>query len=335
MRLDDNYIKQLRDLPIEQVARRLGLELTHGKTYCLWHPDKHPSLTIDQRHNRVKCWACGKSADTIELVMKANNLSFREACDYLGDPPQPSLIGREQNSYYPRRDFKQYPPDIAFLSELVQYPVLIPEAQRFLYDERKIDPRVVRWCGLSSSPVSMPCYRGGRPFYEGPCLLIPYRDVDGRLLTVQSRYLGNRTTEVTGSLPQGRAGGESIFPTRFRYPRGSNTKIYNLPVLKMLQGNEPLLIMEGCSDCWSALSAGHKAIAIGSATLLRKEDLMAALTPCLDRWNGAIEIWPDADSAGEALAQKLVSLSLEMQLPLVRHSLPAGCKDYSEMRAKC
>ena len=45
---------------------------------------------------------------------------------------------------------------------------------------------------------------------------------------------------------------------------------------------EALFITEGPSDCWAMLSAGHKAIAIPSATLLTKpvlDQLLQSLPP--------------------------------------------------------
>jgi len=101
--------------------------------------------------------------------------------------------------------------------------------------------------------------------------------------------------------------------------------VFNLPILKLLKPHEPLFLSEGVTDCLALLSAGHKAIAIPSATLLKPQDLepLRALSPVL-------HIYPDNDDAGERLYQQLVSLSLALRLPLIRHDLPAGCKDFSQ-----
>ena len=99
---------------------------------------------------------------------------------------------------------------------------------------------MVRWCRLTS-------WRDKRGV---PWLQTPYYDREGKLVGVQNRNL------VKGGLP------------RFRFPQGAECGIYNLPVLNLLRPGEQLFIAEGCSDCWSLLSAGHKAIAIPSATLL-------------------------------------------------------------------
>ncbi|MDD7029132.1 MAG: hypothetical protein PUI49_06260, partial [Prevotellaceae bacterium] len=140
--------------------------------------------------------------------------------------------------------------DIEYLSTLIARPVINAAAAHFLYDERKIDQRVVRWCGISSISEPMPCWRFGKTFYDAPSLLIPYRDVDGKLLSVQGRYMGNEDKP------------------RFRFPRGSHVGMYNKPVIRRLKPGDELWISEGPSDCWALLSAGHKAVAIPSATSL-------------------------------------------------------------------
>ena len=75
------------------------------------------------------------------------------------------------------------------------------------------------------------------------------------------------------------------------------------------------------------LSAGHKAIAIPSATLLSQKDkeLLLSLSLAL-----SFNMYPDRDAPGERLF-----LQLQEVLPnLVHHQLPPDCKDYSEYYVK-
>ena len=93
----------------------------------------------------------------------------------------------------------------------------------------------------------------------------------------------------------------------------------------MLKPHEPLYITEGCSDCWAMLSAGNKAIAIPSATLLNAKDieLLSAIT---SRLSTPLHMYPDRDEPGERLFMQLKQL-----LPnLEHHQLPLGCKDFGE-----
>ena len=112
---------------------------------------------------------------------------------------------------------------------------------------------------------------------------------------------------------------------RFRFPTGSQCGIYNLPVLNLLRPGEDLYITEGCSDCWAMLSAGHKAIAIPSATLLSKADA-EQLSIVHSQLSIIFHMYPDRDEPGERLF-----LQLQQVLPsLVHHQLPPSCKDFSE-----
>ena len=183
-----------------------------------------------------------------------------------------------------------------------------------------MDERVVRWCRVTS----------WRDKQGTPWLQIPYYDREGKLVGVQNRNLAPLLSPLKGEdkspnniLPSHQ--GEAGRGPRFRFPVGSRCGIYNLPVVNMLHYGEALFIAEGCSDCWSLLSAGYKAIAIPSATLLTKKDV-----ELLETWNlkheTTFHMYPDNDAPGERLF-----LQLKQVLPnLVRHQLPPGCKDYSD-----
>jgi hypothetical protein len=76
------------------------------------------------------------------------------------------------------------------------------------------------------------------------------------------------------------------------------------------------------------LSAGHKAIAIPSATLLTRKDkeLLETLNVQCSMLNVQWGMFPDRDEPGERLF-----LQLQQVLPaLVHHQLPPGCKDFSD-----
>ena len=287
-------LQKLRDLPIEGVAERLGLQVRMHKALCPFHDDHHASLSFSVRRNTFRCFVCGASGGTIDLVMKYLDKDFPDACRWLAD--ENNIILTE---YQPKEVESPKPFDASRYSRFFEHPWLNEEARHFLYDERRIDPRVVRWCRLTSWKD-----RQGVPWLQ-----IPYYDREGRLVGVQNRNL------VRGATP------------RFRFPRGAECGIYNLPVLNLLKPGDALYITEGCSDCWAMLSAGHKAIAIPSATLLSQKDkeLLLSLSLAL-----SFNMYPDRDAPGERLF-----LQLQEVLPnLVHHQLPPDCKDYSEYYVK-
>lgn len=316
-------IQKLRELPIEGVAERLGLTVSHHKALCPFHDDSHPSLSFKTATNRYRCFVCGAHGGPIDLAMKllptgrTGKGPFLEACEWLANENNIILTEWKPAEKKPKAECEL---DIAYLEELVRRPILNAKARDFLFAQRRYNEAVVRWLGISSISYPAPCWRHGKPYYDAPSLLIPYRDVDGKLQSVQSRYLGPTPAS-------------SASPPRFRFPRGSTCHIYNLPILNLLTPGEPLFVSEGITDCIGLLSAGHKAIAIPSATLLNVDDMQ------LLKDHGALNlhIYPDKDQAGEKLYVELLNVANQMGACVTRHSLPDGCKDFSDywMKSAC
>lgn len=299
-------LDRLRSLSIERVAERLGLTVDRHRCLCPFHDDHQPSLSFHVRRNSYHCFVCDAHGGVIDLAMGVLRHSFAEACRWLADTHNVLPINDRPSTATPRTP--------AFDAQRYEWfftrPFISREAARFLHDERRIDPRVVRWCRLTS----------WRDPQGTPWLQIPYYDLDQTLMGVQWRNLNP-------SLPNGQP--------RFRFPKGSRCQLYNLPVLHRLQADDALWITEGCSDCWAMLSAGRKAIAIPSATLLGqssgkllKESLRALLGQRLSTL--CLHMYPDADVPGEKLYLQLVSLANEIGVPILRHSLPTGCKDFGD-----
>ena len=395
-------IEKLRDLPIEEVASQLGLQVARHKSLCPFHSDHHASLSFNTRKNLCRCFVCmDESLDSIGLVMKSLHVDFPKACFWLADrngillekvrgrnwrrdcgsssaaassaalavvasSAGPSAVSSAASDSAPFPVSASSPAaphsfDAARYARFFEHPWLNEAACRFLFDERKIDGRVARWCRLSSWTD-----RKGVNWLQ-----IPYFDKEGRLVGIQNRNLDfHRKSRPTNSMDSEKTGksscptdftddtdskdsevskkaGKGSCPTdstadtdskdgtdseeapRFRFPYGSQCGIYNLQVLNLLTPGERLFITEGCSDCWAMLSAGHKAIAIPSATLLKPED-RDVLAYISETFGVEWHMFPDRDAPGERLF-----LQLKEILPsLIHHQLPLGCKDFGEAYLK-
>ena len=323
--MKNEELDRARATPIEEVAKRLGMRVVGHTALCPFHNDKNPSLHFHHGKNRYKCFACGASGDVVDLVMRYNNLGFKEAVAEILEKKGEMLEADDCHDASPQKTLKT--PDIEYLSTLIAHPVLTVDARRFLFDERRIDPRVVEWCGLTSIDVPTPCWRWGKAFYDAPSLLIPYRDVDGRLLTVQGRRLEELKIKELKIKEMGDEDSKHYTP-RFRFPPGSQVGMYNKPVLRRLGEGDELWITEGPSDCWAMLSAGRKAVAITSATSLTMDDI-ALLRDGVSR-GVPLHMMPDNDRPDMELFQ-----ALKHFFPRLRgHVLPEGVKDFGELWKK-
>lgn len=357
-------IQKLRELPIEKVAKEMGMKVEHHKALCPFHDDHHASLTFNKIKNSCRCYVCMRnSIGTIDLAMRYLGKDFPAACRWLAEEHQiqleddwkkkdasasSSLHGSSAGGSHSGDDSggsssAKSSFDASRYARFFEHPWLNQAARRFLFEERKIDWRVVNWCRLTSWTD-----KKGINWLQ-----IPYFDTDGRLIGIQNRNLdytkkksssggcssdekassaGNLSSEEKCS-SKGNVSSEEKSPgeekeqdaPRFRFPYGARCSIYNLPVVKRLKPGERLFITEGCSDCWAMLSAGHKAIATPSATLLKPEDKQL-LTDIGRHYQVEFHMFPDQDVPGESLFMQL----REMLPQLVHHQLPPGCKDFSE-----
>lgn len=307
--LDRLTLQRLRDLPIEQVAERVGLHVVRHKSLCPFHDDHRPSLTFHARSNTFRCFSCGAQGGPIDLVMRRLGMSFPEACRWLdgGVTIDPLPLSRTR----PREEEGAYKPfDAARYGRFFEHPWLSDRARSFLFQERRLDPRVVAWCRLTSWTD-----RHGTHWLQ-----TPYYDTQMRLVGLQNRNLDYK--KIAGAEA---SSSEPMAQPRFRFPQGSRCGLYNQPVLLRLRPGEPLWITEGCSDCWAMLSSGRKAVAIPSATTLHASEVRLLLD-LHERLSTPFHMYPDADAPGERLFLQLRDL-----LPgLTHHHLPPGCKDFSE-----
>ena len=338
--MDRYELQKLRELPIEAVAERIGLRVSRHKSLCPFHADHHPSLSYNRRNNTFRCFVCGAHGGVIDLVMRYLGKDFLDACQWLAN--ENNIILTE---YKPAAEKeKEYAFNPEKYLRFFEHPFLNDAARHFLFTERKLDPRVVSWCRLTSWTDR----------YGTPWLQIPYFDQNGKLTGIQNRRLATSPPALPEASPRPSPKGEGV-PTgddklkgepRFCFPKGSKCGIYNLPVLKLLKPGEPLYIAEGCSDCWALLSSGHKAIAIPSATLLKAASPIPLRLEGANQQSITFHMYPDQDVPGERLflqLKELLSHSVSSPSPfgegrgeavLIRHQLPPDCKDYSEYYLK-
>ena len=342
--MDRMDIDKLRSLPIEGVAERLGLKVKRHRCLCPFHDDRTPSLSFSVTRNTYRCWSCSARGDPIDLVRNHLRKSFVEACRWLAD--EHAIIISEHKPEMTMTTPTTFSAD--FCGFLIEHLPLGSLAQDFLFGERMYSRdvvhqqrivsiecsgrRLIDFLRQSFTDAQLQSYgilrgEGDRKhcFFWTPCMLVPYFALDGSLAGIQSRYLGARQRFNTAEA-QLRHDAIAARAPRFQFSPGSHPMVYNLPVLKDIKPTEELWLTEGVSDCLAVMSAGRKAIAIPSATLLTttNRELLAS-TPTRN-WHMA----PDQDPAGESLYRALLAAANEVGATLTRHQLPEGCKDFSD-----
>ena len=215
---------------------------------------------------------------------------------------------------------------------LIENAKLSELAKRFLYEDRFFKEDIVQKLRIKS--VSYPrrvievliarfgeerCLKSGLVrqgdyglyfYFYTPCLLFPYYEQDGRLVGIQSRYLG----------------GNKKAP-RFQFLSSQKTRLFNLLILKNLKQGDRLYISEGITDCLALLSAGLNAVAIPSANILPQEDLVMLK-------NYDLHMYPDQDEAGRKAFVELRRFFVNHFSTLKAEKLPEGVKDYCDYYIK-
>ena len=310
---------------IALVRERLNLGFSEA---CHWLADHFDVYIGDDRYGNSARYA-DKCADKKVLTASDRRLAslrahFAETHVSHGHLAE-SFSSGERNRECPSSAYvAPSAVDVEFYQQMFRQMHLSESGQRFLFEERLLSPEALKVCHIVSTEQSVCMARVGRGMFDGPSLIFPYFDQEGRLVSVQSRYLGKPKSE--SSFDMEKVSIDEVKPKeipRFKFAPGSHRMIYGLDRLKDYPPDEPLLITEGPSDCWTALTLGFHAIAIPSATLFdrRFQGLLAGRN---------LHVFPDQDEAGLSLY-----FELKKALPsLVYHQLPEGCKDLSEYYLK-
>lgn len=300
------------------VRERLNLGFSEA---CHWLADHFDVYIGDDRY--------GNSAKYGKSVKYGNAARYADKCAdkkvlTASDRRMASLRAHFAETHVSHGHVASSSVDVEFYQQMFRQMHLSESGRRFLFEERLLSPEALKVCQIVSTEQSVCMARVGRGVFDGPSLIFPYFDQEGRLVSVQSRYLGKPKSE--SSFDMEKVSIDEAKPKeipRFKFAPGSHRMIYGLDRLKDYSPDEPLLITEGPSDCWTALTLGIHAIAIPSATLFdrRFQGLLAGRN---------LHIFPDQDEAGLSLY-----FELKKALPsLVYHQLPEGCKDLSEYYLK-
>lgn len=342
MKIPANIIQELHNLDCEDVARRFGIETKGHMCHCFRHQDRVPSLGF--RKNHWKCFSCDIGGDSITLAQEFYSVSFVEACIILANEygiPIPSVNQRSHNWHESIVALRQRSSpidattvfDIEVADFIMTCTSLTSAGIKFLQNERKIGVDIID-CSRIHSLDNMNDLRNNLVGRFGidrlvkakvlksndkyltidtPSLIIPYYDINGNLIGLQTRYLGEDNPNF--HIP------------RFKRICCSQIRLYNMQILNKIEPGEQLFITEGITDCLAMLTQGYNSVAIPSATSFPTDDLAI-----LEKYN--LYMVADNDRAGMDAFIKLYRLMLRYGCELKMVKLPSGFKDFCEFHSK-
>jgi DNA primase (bacterial type) len=339
------FIDKLNSLSIETVAVKLGMNVSKHKSLCPWHNDHNPSLrfSINPQKNYCHCFVCGNSGGPISLTMQVEKCGFQEACMILAKEFSIPLPNKQKNTIKRKKkvevviieeDQQGKEADREVLNWVIQHTRITKGAVDFLENQRRIkkeiyEPLNIRGIDneaamiqnlleefgakrLLDGNIIEKGYYGYLLAWNVPCLLFPYYDIDGRLINIQSRYLGK--------IVEGK-------PPRFKFVKDVRTSIFNIGALNQIKPFSPVLITEGVTDCLAALSCGITAVAVPGSSAFKPEYANVLQ-------NFRLFICPDDDPAGNHLLQDIQNKMGERCCPLRELHLDDGSNDLGDYYAK-
>lgn len=348
-KFSQTFIETIKNVPIEEVARRYTVLKAEGqnqmKGLCPLHSEKTPSFHVHTDTHFFKCFGCGASGDTIQLVSRCDSLSFVEAVEKIatdfsipieyedGQHTEPKntlksdlfKVHDEASSYY-RELFLKTPEvvqywtkDRAFKQETAEAFGIgfapthdVGLASRLL---AKFGPNVVResglfYCGrgLIKSPEQLVPRFSGR-------LMIPIHDGQGRVCAFSGR-------QIPGIEDQTEVGKKAKYLNSPETPIFSKGKLlFNFHRARSALREFPktrFVLVEGQLDTIRLWEMGCKlAVAPQGSSITVDQLRQLASLP-----NG-VRILMDGDDAGLRAALRIVPMAVQSEADLVFDLMPA------------
>lgn len=338
MPIPDSFLQELAERnPIEEVvAEYVPLTKRSGQNLfglCPFHSEKTPSFSVSPSKQIYHCFGCGKGGSVINFIMDIENLSFRDAVEFLArragmtvpddglDPGRP----RRDRLYALNREAARF-----FYSRLVEPGG--ESAQRYL-ERRQISPQFARRFGLGYAPDSWDSLtnamkekgfterelaeaglvkhgkRGGvYDIFRGR-LMFPVIDVRGHVVAFSGRLLGDGEPKYLNT------------PDTPVFSKSHN--LFGLNLAKKSKSGY-IILVEGNIDVVSLHQAGFDSAVASLGTSLTPEQARL-----LSRYTHEIVISYDADEAGRKAAQRAIGLLDKLELR-VRVLTVRGAKDPDE-----
>ena len=314
--------------------KRAGSNM-HG--LCPFHSERTPSFTVFSKSNSFYCFGCGAGGDAITFAMKAENLDYPSAVEFLATRAGIS-IPQDKNDLANmgmsrKRVYEMNLAAAKFFRENLFDKNVGYEAMNYLAGQRKLSPVIIKRFGLGFAPnnfFELTSHMKRLGFSEQEL-------IDGFLCGKSQKgnlydYFRNRVIfpiiDVTGNVIA--FGGRVMDDSKPKYLNSSDTpgfkKSKNLFALNFAKNHcsEQIILCEGYMDVIALHAAGvENAVATLGTALTAEQARM------LTKYTKKVILLYDSDDAGQRATDRAIQILNEVGLE-VRILKLNGAKDPDE-----
>ncbi len=305
------------------------------KGLCPFHNDHRPSLDVDPRRQRFRCWACGKFGDVFTFVQEFEKVDFINARAILARRVGISLEGESSASS-----------GRVLLLEVMRWAAQkyqeclidspLAEAARLYLSERKLNAATIRQFGLGFAPLQgdwlvhwsrqdhiaweslvevglIAQRQQGNGFYDRfrDRVMFPIRDLRGQTVGFGGRILP--TSPYASRSPKYYNSAET--------PLFSKSELlYGLDLARSAGTSEGYLaVVEGYTDVMMAHQMGIPQVVATMGTALNARHVRQ-----LRRWVPRVVLVFDADAGGMTGIDRALEIFISEDVELAIATLPEG-----------
>ena len=304
---------------------------------CPFHNEKTPSFTVFSSTKNFYCFGCGAGGDVITFIMKAENLDYPSALEFLAHRAGIEIPkdGKTEERGIPRK--RIYEMNLAaakFFRQCLFDPNVGREALSYLTENRRLSGSVIKHFGLGYSPADfgiLTAHMKKLGFTDEELtvgFLCGKSQKNGRLYD----YFRNRVMfpiiDVSGNIVA--FGGRVMDDSKPKYLNTSDTpgfkKSRNLFALNYAKKNcsEQMILCEGYMDVIALHAAGFENAVATLGTAITQEHARI-----ISKYTKSVLISYDMDSAGRTAADKAMRLLADVGVD-VKVLKMTGAKDPDE-----
>ncbi len=303
---------------------------------CPFHSEKSPSFSVSTAKKMFYCFGCGAGGDAITFVMKAENLDYPEAVEFLAARVGITIPqeGRVEAGMSRRRVLDMNLEAAKFFRSCLFDPKMGREAMEYLTQVRGLSPAFIKHFGLGFSPNDFGMLTGHmkRLGYTDEELVTGFLCGKSQKTGRSYDYFRNRVMfpiiDVAGNVVG--FGGRVMDDSKPKYLNTSDTpgfkKSKNLFALNFAKNHstDSLILCEGYMDVIALHAAGFENAVATLGTALTAEQARI-----MTKYTQKVLISYDSDEAGQRAADRAIRILGEVGLEVRVLKLP-DAKDPDE-----